>query len=1109
MHTRLMMVVVFEFLKQANLSKRMQWRFILASCMITLPAPAQAERIAVPVSQDSSAETREITLSLDEGSWMSVDVSPDGKMLAFDLLNDIYLLPVTGGEAVPVHTGSATQRSPKFSPDGKQLAFISDEDGADNIWVSSLDGSEARAVTSESLDILAAPSWSHDGNSLYAMKMRDNALYLYSAEINRYDLETGAETPIIPIPDSRKDVQEPQEDPNSGDLWYTERAGGGHFVFVNTAEGVFSINRRNAQTGEIDKVISGLGGATTPQPSPDGKSVAFIRRVGAKTVLFRYDVESRAQSPIYAELDRDLHADYVQHDHYFPAFDWFPDNRHVAIWGKGKLLKVDMQSGAAEPIPFRVNARHHLQEPVRAKQDVAPDTISAKVIRTPALSPDGEHLVYRAVGRLWWEQDGQSPRQLTDETNVAQHDPTWSPDGEWLAYVSWHDEKGSELRVRRISDGEERVLATSRAMLRTPKFAPGRDSIAYYAMGPDSSYGGHREEPGVYVVSTELKQPSTSRSPRIADAAGLLGYSSDGGSILYFGTPDYYAGRAVRLLKADLAGVEPPREIAFGLTADTADIRLSPDGRWVAFKHEQQLYLAPFSEGPEAVHISPAMEGARQLTTGGGFEPSWSTDSQRLNWVLGNAITSVSPPLAEDLATWRVSLNLPVERSQKAIAFVGARIIPMTEDAEIIENGTVVVRGNEIVEVGKSAEVEVPAEAQRFDVSGKTIMPGLFNAHGHIDCCFGANVMPVKQPTRYAALAFGVTTNFDPYANELTGYESAEMTDLGVLVGPRWLSAGQVAYGRAGRPDGPYQPLDTLEKARAFVARKVAVGGAIIKSYKLMTRAQRQYLLQASREADVMVDAEGASFIADNIGMILDGHTNLEHNIPVANYYADLTGLLAASGISHTPTLIVTFGELFGENYIYQTTKSWDHPKLVEFVPDVNNAYNPMARIGGASPYVRGSHTIHYADELYDIGWRSVGRSMARLDELGVPINVGSHGQSSGIAMHWEMRLLAEAGMPIMRVLRGATIVPARSFGFDHAIGSLEPGKLADLIVLDKNPLEDIRNTDSVRYTMIDGRLYDAESMDRIAPTAQPRGKFFWETDPEGPVDWKSAWEKQ
>jgi hypothetical protein len=439
------------------------------------------------------------------------------------------------------------------------------------------------------------------------------------------------------------------------------------------------------------------------------------------------------------------------------------------------------------------------------------------------------------------------------------------------------------------------------------------------------------------------------------------------------------------------------------------------------------------------------------------------------------------------------------------IAFTNARIIPMT-DQRVIERGTVVVEANRIKAIGPSDSVSVPRGAKIYDLNGKTLMPGFFDAHGHIDCCYGTGVLPIKQPTRYAAMAYGVTTNFDPYSSELTSYESGEMTLAGEIVGPRWLSSGHVIYGRSGKPDRVFDPITSLEDARNIVRRKEAIGGNILKSYKLPTRLQKQHLLQAAAEGGMMVDAEGAGHFYDNVSMILDGHTNLEHNLPVATYYSDLLQLFTHSDMSLTPTLIVTFGELFGENYIYQHQQPWKEAKVRAFIPDVNNAYNPISGPSGAPLWVRGMQTINYADELYDIGFRSVGRSIKRLDDAGVTINVGSHGQASGIAFHWEMQLLAEGGMKPMRILRAATINGAKTYGLDHQIGSLEPGKLADLIVLDQDPLADIRNTNSVRYTMVNGRLYDANTMHEIGNYDRPRGKFLWEVVENNGIDWNAAW---
>ena len=385
-------------------------------------------------------------------------------------------------------------------------------------------------------------------------------------------------------------------------------------------------------------------------------------------------------------------------------------------------------------------------------------------------------------------------------------------------------------------------------------------------------------------------------------------------------------------------------------------------------------------------------------------------------------------------------------------------------------------------------------------------MPGLFDAHGHIECCFRSGTMPQQHPTRLAALAYGITTNFDPYSNDLMSYESGEMTLTGDLVGPRWLKSGQVVHGLEGRTDGVYHPLASIEDARNVLQRRTALGPSILKSYKLSTRAQRQRLLQAAREYGYMVDGEGAGQFYTNIGMIIDGHTNLEHNLPVATYYEDLQKLIAASDVSMTPTLIVTFGELFGENFIYENEDPWKEDKVRTFIPDVNNAYNPIAGPGGAPLHVRCMHSIHVSDEIYDIGFRSVGRSLTKLAEAGATVNVGSHGQASGIAMHWEMLLFAESGMAPLDILRAATLNGAKTYGLDHQLGSIKAGKLADIIILDKDPTVDIRNANSVRYTMVNGRLYDAHTMNEIGNYDRPRKEFYWETQPTNGIDWKWTW---
>jgi imidazolonepropionase-like amidohydrolase len=153
--------------------------------------------------------------------------------------------------------------------------------------------------------------------------------------------------------------------------------------------------------------------------------------------------------------------------------------------------------------------------------------------------------------------------------------------------------------------------------------------------------------------------------------------------------------------------------------------------------------------------------------------------------------------------------------------------------------------------------------------------------------------------------------------------------------------------------------------------------------------------------------------------------------------------------------------------------------------------------------------TLHAVDEIWDIGFRAVSRSTKNLDDAGVVINSGSHGQVYGLAMHWEMLSMAQGGMSPYRILRTATVNGAKTLGLEDQIGSLEAGKLADIIVLDKNPLEDIGNTNTVRYTLINGRLYDSVSMNEIGNYDRPRTKFYWELPDYHGIDWNEAWSGQ
>ncbi len=223
---------------------------------------------------------------------------------------------------------------------------------------------------------------------------------------------------------------------------------------------------------------------------------------------------------------------------------------------------------------------------------------------------------------------------------------------------------------------------------------------------------------------------------------------------------------------------------------------------------------------------------------------------------------------------------------------------------------------------------------------------------------------------------------------------------------------------------------------------------------------------------------EGGSTYFTNMNMILDGHTGIEHNIPVVPVYKDVKNLWNASKSGYTPTLIVAYGGMFGENYWYDRNEVWKNDHLLNFTPQSIIDSRSRRRV-----------TAEYGD----YGHIEVSRYVKQIADGGTKVNLGSHGQLQGLGAHWELWMLAQGGMSPLQAIRCATINGASYLGMDKEIGSLENGKLADLVVLNDNPLVDIRNSEKIKYVMANGRLFDADSMNEIGNREKPRLRFWWQ----------------
>jgi imidazolonepropionase-like amidohydrolase len=521
----------------------------------------------------------------------------------------------------------------------------------------------------------------------------------------------------------------------------------------------------------------------------------------------------------------------------------------------------------------------------------------------------------------------------------------------------------------------------------------------------------------------------------------------------------------------------------------------SPDNQWVAFTELFNVYIAPLPMAGKGLEISAESKviPLARVTRDAGTSLHWTADSKKLHWLLGEeyftndlknrftfvegAVTKV-PPL--DSVGLKINLVVPTDIPQGQVAFTNARLITMKGD-EVIENGTIIVNRNRIVAVDPAGQVTVPAGAKVIDVAGKTIMPGIVDVHAHMGTS-RTGMSPQQQWAYYANLAYGVTTTHDPSSSTEQVFNQSEMVKAGKMVGPRIFSTGTVLYGA----DGNFKAvINNLADARSHLRRIKAMGGFSVKSYNQPRREQRQQIIQAARELGMAVVPEGGSTFFHNMTMILDGHTGIEHNVPVAPLYNDVISIWKNSNTAYTPTLIVNYGANSGEYYWYQKTNVWEKERLLRFMP--------RSFVDGRSRRV-----TQVPDEEYANGHLLTAQACKKLADAGVKINLGAHGQLQGLGAHWELWMLQQGGMTNHEALRAATLNGAYYLGMEKEIGSLETGKLADLIVLEKNPLDNIQNSEGVVYTMINGRLYDAATMQETGNYNKKPLPFYWENQKTG-----------
>lgn len=1034
-------------------------------------------------------ESTTVAIDTRSGTWMSLDVSPDGKTIAFDLLGDIYLLPISGGAARAINSGLAWSMQPRFSPDGSEIAFISDAGGGDNIWIMQADGSDPKQLTKENFRLLNNPDWSPDGQYLAARKHFTTTRSLGTGEIWLYHRDGGSGIPVVEKPSEKhqKELGEPAFSPDGRYIYFSlDKTPGGTFIYAQDSNGqVFEIRRHDLETGETRSFVSAAGGSVRPTPSPDGRSLAFVRRIRGESALFVKDLVSGAETPVFTGLDQDLQEIWAIHGTY-PNMDWTPDSKSIVFWAGGKIQRVDVDSKQVADIEFHVRDSRTVYTAPRPAVEVAPTSFDTRMARNAVVAPDGTAIVFETAGRLYRRDlpDGRPVRLTGDEGRHFEYDPSWSRDGKNIVFISWSDDTLGQVHSVRARGGVSKQMTRNPGHYHGPRYSPDGRSIVF-----EVTNGGWLTSPDWSIETGVFRIPSRGlgkgeRAQQVTGNGSNPHYGARNDRL--FVTRKAESGDGLDLVSLNLDG-EATRTHASGEYVSLFEV--SPDGQYLAFRENYNIYALPLPPGGKALKLSTRVKSVPVVRASGdgGNYPGWSEKGGQLNWTLGPTAFSAGLDELFALSDARerteytppteghsLSLRLRSDRPDGKVALTGARLVTMaSEDGGVIENGVVVVEGNRITAVG-DADTNIPADAKVVDVSGKTIIPGIIDAHAHGSA--GVGFIPQQNWVAYATLALGVTTVHDPSNDAREIFAAAEMQRTGQVLAPRIFSTGDIVYGAR---SAYFAEINSLDDARNHVRRLQAQGAVSIKNYNQPRREQRQMVTTAAREAGMLVVSEGGSLFHMDMSMVADGNSTIEHNLPQSMLYEDVLQFWGQTNVAYTPTLVVTFGGMSAEDYWYQESNVWEHEILSRFVP----------------PHILQPRSVRRTTApISDFHHVTSATTAKLLSDQGVLVSIGAHGQREGLASHWEIWSFAQGGMTPIEALKTATITPARALGFESDLGSLESGKLADMVIIDADILADIYQTDSVSMVMLNGRLYEAKTLNETVTGTRRTQPFYWQS---------------
>lgn len=1073
--------------------------------------------------------TKKLEFETDEGTWMSLDVMPDGQAIVFELLGDLYRLPIAGGAATRITDGAPYDSQPRISPDGKWIAFISDRNGSDNLWIAKIDGTDPRKLSSESQDAVISPAWTPDSQYVIA-SMRATA----GTQLRMFHINGGSGIALAASAPAGAAA------PAAGAATGPNRLGAsvspdGRYLFVaqagaGTGLSRWQVARLDMRSGDADVITQAEGGGLRPLVSPDGKVVVYATRYETKTGLRVRDLDTGADRWLKWPITRDEQESGGSPSRdTLPGFAFTPDGKDIVFTNTGKLERITIATGASTPVPFTAKVALDIGPELEFPYRVPQGPVRARLIQDPRQSPDGKRLVMSVLTHLYvMDLPSGAPRRLLPASTDHAFKPTWSPDGQWIAYVTWSPEaQGHVWKVRADGGTPPQQLTKSSAFYTDLTFSPDGQRIVglrgneYQRQQSFSEFGGLRISLDLVWLpsaggNVELIVPARGlgRPHFTTDADRVFVYSTDGViSLRYDGTD---RRTHVRVTGPGRPGAPRPP------AADAVLMR--PDGRWALAEVNNQLWVVavpPFTGSPATISVrSPALP-VKRLTDIGADYFAWAEEGKTITWAIGATFFRRSfdtidfgpaepasrgagagaegaekpegagekpedkpqgakpkDPLDLDKNVQRVevSIDLPRAMPKGTIVLRGATVITSNGE-QVIQNGDIVVTDNRITSVGRG--LAVPAGAKVIDARGKFIVPGFVDTHAHWEF----RTHDVLEPQNWsliANLAYGVTAGLDVQTSTNDYFAYQDLVETGQSTGQRAFMTGPGVFSN--------NDFQSYEATLAYLKRyKEHYRTPNIKSYMVGNRKQRQWVVRAARELGLMPTTEGGRDMKMDITHAIDGMHGNEHTLPVFPLYKDVVELFAKTKTAYTPTLLVNYGGIIAEEYFFATTEVHDDKKLNRFYP--HNVLDDLTR--------RRRVWARQDEFVFPLA----AEAAARIQRAGGLVGVGGHGQLQGLGYHWEMWALAMGGMTPKEVLKAATIDGARIIGIEQDLGSIETGKLADLVVLDRNPLQDIRNTNSVRYVMKNGELFEGDTLNQVWPVQKPLPKFWWwDAAPKAPI---------